>query len=104
MDDLSKRHQLSAVGTIVIVAALLLSACGSHSLSYKDGVVAVDQSTQDGSSWAVNEASLGNSDNTACGILVGLMPQGDNRSDWIQGCIAQFDSEVGASKHPGAGG
>ena len=63
----------------------------------------VDTGTQDGSNWATNEASIGIGPNDSCNILAELMPHGDNRSQFIQGCLYQYNREVNLANHPGLG-
>jgi len=99
---------LGAAG-LLLALAIPLSGCGSsatQSLSYKDGVVfasGVNDPTQDGTQWAVNQASIGFDANTSCSILVELKAPGDNRSEWLQGCVYEFNHLIYLSEHPGAG-
>jgi hypothetical protein len=98
----------------------------TQSPSYKDGVATADQvygnpsDNPDGVSnavWSVQAAGCDPSTGSCqfdsgdgsgaqyssafCGVYVNQMPAGDNRSEWMQGCIAEYQTDVSNYMHPG---
>jgi hypothetical protein len=111
---ITKRLRVGIVGAFLVISALGFSSCGNSassansintsSISYRDGyATATQNAANEGDPWFnLNGAVYGNQG--ACeNNLLPYISQGDNKTEWMAGCIDGLAQAIYNAQHPGAG-